>query len=95
MIGLGGFDLRLGAGSLGADVGVVELQQKLALVHMIAFLDRQALYRRGDGSVRFEAFVLNRFNLSVGRNEAADWTAFDPGRPHFERGLVQIRVQQP
>ena len=54
LIGLRGLDLSLGAGGLGADVGVVELQQKLALAHVIAFLDQQAFYRGGDGSVRFE-----------------------------------------
>jgi hypothetical protein len=62
--------LSLGTRSLGADVGVVELQQELALAHMVSLLDQQAFYRGRDGSVGFE--VLNRLNFAVGGDQTAD-----------------------
>ena len=66
MIGLSGADLGLGAGGLAAEVLVVELQQKLPLADVIAFLHQQQLDRRGDGGVGFE--ILNGLDFSVGGN---------------------------
>ena len=51
LVGLRGLDLGLSAGGLRADVGIIELQQELALAHVIAFLDQQAFYRGRDGGV--------------------------------------------
>ena len=89
-VGLRSFDLRLGACSLGANVGVVELQQELALAHVIAFFDQQAFYRGRDRSVGFE--VLNGLNLPVGGDHAADGTALDRDGTYFERSRMKIRI---
>jgi hypothetical protein len=91
LIGLRGFYLSLGTGGLRANVGVVELQQQLSFAHAVAFFDQQALYCGRDGSVRFK--VLEGFNLAVGGDLAADGAALHRGGTHFQRGLVDIRIQ--
>jgi len=49
-----GSDLRLNAGSLGANVGVVELDQQLPPFDTIALFDEQALDGGCNGRMRFE-----------------------------------------
>ncbi len=84
-------DLRLCPSSLCADVGIVELKQELALAHVVAFLDQQAFHCGRDGSMRFE--VLNRLNLAIGGNQAADRAALNGCGAHPQRSLAKIGIQ--
>jgi hypothetical protein len=81
LVGLRGFDLSLGAGRLGADIGVIELQQKLALAYVVALLNQQTLYRSRDGGVGLE--VLNWLNLAVSRDHTADGAAVNSSDSHL------------
>ncbi len=91
MIGLRGLDLRLGAGGLAADIGIIQLQQQLAFAHVIAFLYQKTFYRSCNRRVRFE--VLDGLNLAVGGDQAADRSALHRDRVYLQRSLVQIGIE--
>ena len=83
-VGLRSLHLSLRPGSLTTKLGVIELQKQLSLANMLSFFYEQLLYRGGNWRVGFE--VLNRFYFAVGRNQAADWTAFHCGSAHLHWG---------
>jgi len=84
LIGLGGFHQSLRAGRLAAQVGIIELQKQLAFADVIAFLDKQALHRGGDGRVGFE--IPNGFYFAIGGNQTADGSALDGCGADLQRG---------
>lgn len=80
--------LCLGAGSLGPDVVVIELQEELPLADLVALFDEEMLHRSGNGRVRFK--IVKGLDFSVGRNQATDWAALHSGRANLQRSLVQV-----
>ena len=93
LIGLRRLYLGLGTGGLRTNVGVVELQQDLALAHPVAFLNEQVFHRGRNGSVGLE--ILNGLDFTVRGDQAADGTALDGGGPYLQGSLVQIGIQHP
>ena len=65
-------------------VGVIQDDQQLAFLDGVAFLDKNVPYSRRERSVSLK--VVDRFNFSVGGNQAADRASFNDGRSH--RGPV-------
>ena len=86
LVGCGGGNLCVSFGSLGANVGVVELKKKLSLAHMIAFFDQQAFHGCGNGSVRFE--IDHRLDFPVGGDDGANGSTFDSGGADPDRALA-------
>jgi hypothetical protein len=94
LVGLCRFYLCLSARGLGANIVVVELQQKLSLTDVVALLHQQAFHRGRDRRVRFEIKILNGFDLAVGGNHAADGTTLDACGAHSKRRRVEIGIKK-
>ncbi len=77
LVGLRCLDLGLRAGGLAAQVGIIELQEQLALANMVAFFYEQMLHRGCNRRVGLE--ILDGFNFAVGGNQAADGAALHCG----------------
>src|SRR5207302_10090728 len=73
---------RLGVRRLTANVGVIELEQKLSLADVIAFMHQQASYGGGDGGMCFE--ILYWLDFAVGGNHAANGAALDQRGVYLE-----------
>jgi len=91
--GLCGLDLRLGFGSLRANIVVIELQQKLPLLDVIALFDEQALDDSGDRGMSLEANILDGFDFAVGGNDASNGAALYRYGVNFDWRLMQVRIQ--
>jgi len=50
---------------------------------VVAFLHKNSLHRRRNGRMRLKSIILNRFDLAVSGNQAADGTALNRGRVNF------------
>ena len=84
LVGLRCLDLGLGAGGLAAQIGIIKLQEQLALANVVAFFYEQVLHGGGGGRVRFE--IADGFNFAVGGDEAANGAALDCGGSNPQGG---------
>ena len=90
-IGLRGFHLCSRTRGLAADIGVIEFQQQLTFVNIVAFLDQKAFYGGGDRSMGFE--ILQRLDLAVGGYYAADRATLHGNSTDFQGSLVEIGIE--
>lgn len=88
---MGCFDLSLGLGGLGANIGIVEFEKELPLVDVISFFHQQSLHRGRDRGVSFK--ILNRLNLAIRGYNAANRASLNSGHAYFERRLMQVGIQ--
>jgi hypothetical protein len=82
LIGLRCFHLSLRTGGLAAEIGIIELQEQLALANVLSFFYEQTLYRGGNGGVGFE--VLDGLYFAIGGNQAADGASLHRGGANLQ-----------
>ena len=87
LIGLRGLHLRLRAGSLAAQIGVVKLQQQLPFANVLAFFHQQAFNSCWDGRVRLK--ILDGLNFSIGGDQAANRPALHRRGADAQRALAR------
>ena len=90
LISLRRLHLGLRTRGLAAQVGIIELQQQLALANVISFFYEQPLYRGWDRRMRFE--ILDGLHFAIGGNQAADGSALHVSGANLRGGPGRVKI---